>query len=78
MESLGLTPYKVGLQWIVESMLMGQPVPESDFPMPSEETRCRSCQKLQILVYAYLLLQIFVTCAFYVFVERSSTKERPH
>ena len=23
---------KVGLQWVVESMLMGRPVPESDFP----------------------------------------------
>jgi hypothetical protein len=40
MESLNLTPYKVGLQWIVESMVMGQPVPESDFPLQSDESRC--------------------------------------
>ena len=39
LQSLGLSPYKVSLQWIVESMLMGQPVPESDFPIPSVETR---------------------------------------
>lgn len=28
---LQLAPYKVTLQWIVESMLMGRPVPEEDF-----------------------------------------------
>ncbi len=30
-EELKLSPYKVTLQWIVESMLMGRPVPEEDF-----------------------------------------------
>ena len=39
LESLNLTPYKVSLQWIVESMLMGQPVPESDFPIQADTTR---------------------------------------
>ena len=39
MTNLGLSPYKVSLQWMVESMLMGQPVPESDFPLQTEETR---------------------------------------
>ena len=39
MTTLGLSPYKVSLQWMVESMFMGQPVPESDFPLQTEETR---------------------------------------
>merc|ERR1712029_469819 len=31
MQELQLKPYKVTVQWIVESMLMGRPVPEEDF-----------------------------------------------
>jgi hypothetical protein len=31
-------------------------------------TMCLSYQKLQILVYKYFLLQIFVVCTFYIFV----------
>ena len=31
-EKLRISPYRVGLQWVAESMLMGRPVPESDFP----------------------------------------------
>jgi hypothetical protein len=39
MSTLDLKPYKVSLQWIVESMLMGQPVPESDFPIATVDNR---------------------------------------
>ena len=39
MNNLGLSPYKVSLQWMVESMFMGQPVPESDFPLQTEGAR---------------------------------------
>ena len=31
LSELKLSPYKVTIQWIVESMLMGRPVPEEDF-----------------------------------------------
>jgi len=39
MTSLNLSPYKVSLQWVVESMFMGQPVPESDFPFLADDGR---------------------------------------
>lgn len=37
--SLNLSPYKVSLHWIVECMLMGQPVSESDFPFQAVDAR---------------------------------------
>ena len=31
LQELQLTPYKVTIQWLIESMLRGRPVPEEDF-----------------------------------------------
>ena len=35
LKQLGINPFQVSLSWIVESMRLGRPAPESDFPPPS-------------------------------------------
>ena len=38
---LGLSPYSVSLEWIVESMKRGQKVSESSYPFPPTEIKVR-------------------------------------
>ena len=42
------TPYKVSPEWIVESMLLGRPAAEEDFPFKNE-TPLRKRQKKQVI-----------------------------
>jgi len=34
LEELDLSPHMVSIQWVVESLVQGKPVPESDYPFP--------------------------------------------
>lgn len=38
-QEIGHSPYKVNLQWLVESMFVGRPIEESDFACNFEENR---------------------------------------
>ena len=43
---LDSSPHHVNVQWLVESMRRGRPVPESDYPFPPTATEAAAAQLL--------------------------------